>query len=228
MSGPMLPVTSKRRAFAPALATSTPGSRGSVGAARRSHLDRLRAQVAQLGERALVDEPALAQDPDSVAERLDLAEDVRREEDGLAALLRLGHGLAEGHLHQRVEAARRLVEDQEVGAARERGDQLHLLAVAVRERAHLLAGVELEALDEHARGRRDPFPRAPARGTRASRRRSGRPQERLAGDVGDRRWAATGSRHASTPNSSARPAVGRCSPSSSRIVVVLPAPFGPR
>ena len=37
-------------------------------------LDRLRAEVAQLRQRALVDEPAGAQDADAVAQRLDLAE----------------------------------------------------------------------------------------------------------------------------------------------------------
>ena len=40
-------------------------------------------------ERPLVDQPARAQDPDAVAQRLDLAEDVRGEEHRLPALLRL-------------------------------------------------------------------------------------------------------------------------------------------
>ena len=49
-------------------------------------VDGLRAEVAQLGQRPLLDEPPAAQDADAVAERLDLAEDVRGEEDGLPAL----------------------------------------------------------------------------------------------------------------------------------------------
>src|SRR6185436_15369904 len=60
------------------------------------HLDGVRAEVAQLLQRPLVDQPPVAQDPDAVADRLDLAEDVRGEEDRLPALLRLAHGLAEG------------------------------------------------------------------------------------------------------------------------------------
>jgi hypothetical protein len=88
------------------------------------------------------------QDADPVADRLHLAQDVRGEEHGLPALLCLAHRLAEGHLHQRAKAAGRLVEDQQLGSAREGGDQLHLLLVAVRQRAHLLVGVELEALDQ--------------------------------------------------------------------------------
>src|SRR6266545_22496 len=84
------------------------GERRELGhRAVEADLDRLHAQVAQVGERSLVDEPPLAQDPDAVADRLDLAEDVRREEDRLAPISRLSDGLAKRHLHQRVEAARR-------------------------------------------------------------------------------------------------------------------------
>src|SRR5215216_2564967 len=111
-------------------------------------LDRLGAQVAKVGEFALVDELPLAQDADPVADRLDLAQDVRGKKHGLTALLRLAHRFSEGHLHQRVEAARRLVENEQVGTAGKGRDQLHLLAVAMRERSHLLRSFELEALDE--------------------------------------------------------------------------------
>jgi hypothetical protein len=55
------------------------------------------------------------------------------------------HRLAEAHLHQGIEAARRLVQDQQLGAARERRDQLNLLPVAVGECTHLLVRIELEA-----------------------------------------------------------------------------------
>src|SRR6266536_5002547 len=57
-------------------------------------LDRLGAQVAQLLERALVDEAPRSEDADPVAQRLDLAQDVRGEEDGLTSPLRLLHRLA--------------------------------------------------------------------------------------------------------------------------------------
>src|SRR6185312_7609143 len=58
--------------------------------------------------------------------------------------------VAEGRLHQRVEAARRLVEDEQVGPGRERGDQLDLLAVALGVVADALARVELEPVDQRA------------------------------------------------------------------------------
>ena len=47
-----------------------------------------RAAGAQLGERALRDEPALVDDADVIAEPLDDLEDVRREEHRAAALAR--------------------------------------------------------------------------------------------------------------------------------------------
>jgi hypothetical protein len=94
-------------------------------------------------------------------------------------------GVAEGDLHQRVEPARGLVEDEQVGAAGEGRDELHLLAVALRQRPHLLGDVEFEALDErvavgHVGG---------AAHAREERERLGarqrRPQVGLAGDVRD-------------------------------------------
>src|SRR5665213_1019847 len=65
-------------------------------------LDRLRAEVAQLRQRALVDQSPAAQDPNAVAQRLDLAEDVRGQEDRLPAFLGLRHRLAKRDLHQRI------------------------------------------------------------------------------------------------------------------------------
>jgi hypothetical protein len=99
------------------------------------------------------------------------------------------------HLHQRVEASRRLVEDQQVGPARERRDQLNLLVVAVRERAHLLVGVEVEALDERVAIRG--VGAAPDAGEELERLRprQRRPEVRLGRDVRD---AAVG-RHRLVP-----------------------------
>src|SRR5215475_15737780 len=53
------------------------------------NIDGLRAQVAQFRQRALVGQSAFPEDADPVAERLDLAEDVRGEEDRLSAFLGL-------------------------------------------------------------------------------------------------------------------------------------------
>ncbi len=62
--------------------------------------------------------------------------------------LRLLYALAKDHLHQRIEAGSRLVEQQQVGSGRKCGDQLHLLPVSLGERADLLVRLEIEALDE--------------------------------------------------------------------------------
>ena len=52
-------------------------------------------------------------DPDPVADPLDLAQGVGGEEDGSSFFLDLADDLQELFLHQRVEAAGRLVEDEE-------------------------------------------------------------------------------------------------------------------
>ncbi len=186
MSGRTLPDTSKRSAFGPARSTCTPSSAGSSGTAPLKVTSTVWAPVRwrSSSQRPLVHQPALAQDPDPVAQGLDLAQDVGREEDRLAALLGLAGGVAEGDLHQRVEPARRLVEQQQVGPGREGRDQLHLLAVALREGPDLLAGVELEAVHELvAVGAVDAAaqPGQELQGLGAGHRG---PQERLAGHVG--------------------------------------------
>ena len=105
--------------------------------------------MAQLVERAGLDDRALADDAHVVAEPLDLAEDVAREQDR-GVLLALGDDdVAEHLLHQRVQARRRFVEQQQLDVGRQRRDERDLLAVALRVRAPLLLGVEVEALDEH-------------------------------------------------------------------------------
>ena len=56
--------------------------------------------------------------------------------------------LAEGLLHERVQAAGGLVQHEQVGPGHEGGDEDDLLAVALGVLADLLGGVEVEALDE--------------------------------------------------------------------------------
>ena len=101
-------------------------------------LDRLHGEMTQLLQRSLVDELSLPENPDPITQRLHLAEDVRGEKDRLPALLGLLDAVAKGNLHQGVESARRLVEQQQIRACGERRDQLHLLAVALRQRPDLL------------------------------------------------------------------------------------------
>src|SRR5262245_9044904 len=104
-------------------------------------LDMERRKVAHLRQPADLDEPPAPQDGDTLARCLDLAQDVGGEKDGLPALARLEDAVPERALHERVETARRLVEEEEVGAGHQRGDQDQLLAVALREGAHLAGRV---------------------------------------------------------------------------------------
>ena len=78
-----------------------------------------------------LDDPAGPQHRHPIAHRLDFAQDVRGQQHRLAAVARLAHAVPEHLLHERVEPGRRLVEQQQLGAAGERRDQQHLLAVAV-------------------------------------------------------------------------------------------------
>jgi len=61
--------------------------------------------VAHLGQGPHLDQDAVAQDADTVAQRFDLAQDVRREKDGLATLVGLVDADTEGLLHEGIEPA---------------------------------------------------------------------------------------------------------------------------
>ena len=123
------------------------------------------------------DQPALPDDADAVADALDLVEVVRGEEDRRAAVAVLGDDGEELLLHERVQARRRLVEDEQLRLVEERLDEPDLLAVAARELAQRPVEVRLEALGERVRApacsRRRAGPRRTpaARGRRAGRRR---------------------------------------------------------
>ena len=56
--------------------------------------------------------------------------------------------MAERLFHQRVQAAGGLVEQKQVRPGHERGDEQHLLAVALGVSPHLLGRVEIEPLDQ--------------------------------------------------------------------------------
>ena len=104
-----------------------------------------------LAPSSTVDQPALADDADAVADPLDLVELVRGEEHGGAALALLGDDGQELLLHQRIEPGGGLVEDQQLGLVEERLDQADLLAVAARQLAQRARQVGLEALGERLR-----------------------------------------------------------------------------
>ncbi len=95
-----------------------------------------------------LDQPSVAQDGDLVAERLHLAQDVRRQEHGLTPLLGLVDALPERLLHERVESRRRFVEDEQVRPAHEGGDEEDLLAVPRGVRPDLLVRVQFEVGDQ--------------------------------------------------------------------------------
>ena len=92
---------------------------------------------------------------------------------------------AECLLHQRVEAAGRLVEDEQLGPAHQCRDQDQLLAVPLRVGAHLLGRVEVEAVDQLVAIVGVDRPVHPAEQMEGLGPGQRRPQVRLAGDVGE-------------------------------------------
>ena len=86
----MLPCTSSRTRRSSLVIFVTPATplRSGTGPSN-CELDRTRAEVAHLAECAEVDETAGAKDADPPAQRLDLREDVRGEEHGLAPVAML-------------------------------------------------------------------------------------------------------------------------------------------
>jgi hypothetical protein len=97
------------------------------------------------------DEPAAADDPDPVAHPLDLGEVVRGEEHGASLGLYLLDDVEELLLHERVEPARRLVEDQQRRPVEHRLDEPDLLLVPPREPPHGTVQLGTEPLGELVR-----------------------------------------------------------------------------
>ena len=89
-------------------------------------------QPAQPLQPGNLDQVTGTQDADPVANRFDLAELVRTEEDGLAPFTGLADRGAEHAFHQRVQSAARFIQDQYRCQGRERCDQGHLLPVPRR------------------------------------------------------------------------------------------------
>ena len=127
--------------------------------------------MAQLGQGAGLHGAAVPDDADPVAERLDLGEDVAGQQHGAALGADLADVLLEHRLHQRVQAGRRLVEDQQLGVGGQGGDQRDLLPVALGVAAGLLARVEVEALEQLGPAGRVEAARAAGRAGRWPRRR---------------------------------------------------------
>ena len=129
--------------------------------ARDRHLgeeDPLRDEVV---EGALADDPAADDDGDAVADHLDVLEDVRGEEDGLALPLEPDDDVADLLPAERVEAAERLVQDDERRVVDERLGQPHPLEHAPRELPELEPGRLLQADELEERGDAGLFFRLP-------------------------------------------------------------------
>ena len=89
-------------------------------------------------------------DQDAVAQRLDLGEDMARQQHGLAVGQHLADDVLEDRLHQRIEAGGGLVEHEELRLSGQRCDEGHLLAVALGVGPALLRRIQIEALDHLA------------------------------------------------------------------------------
>ena len=138
-----------------------------------------------LGQRPHLHELSRPQDAHPVAERLHLAQDVRGEEHRLAAAARLPDALPERLLHQRIEPARRLVQDEQVGAGHQRGNEDDLLPVPLGVGADLLGGIEVEPGDQLVPVRLIDAPLDTPEELKGLGAGEGRPQVRLAGHEGE-------------------------------------------
>src|SRR4051795_591875 len=112
---------------------------------------------AERRRRSLGDEPPLLDDRDAVAERLRLVEVVRRQEHRLSEVLQRAHDVPRRAPRRRVEARRRLVEEDQLGVADEREREVEAAQLAAAQRARVRVGLvpqprEVEDLVNVARG----------------------------------------------------------------------------
>src|SRR4051794_22988724 len=112
---------------------------------------------AERGGRALGDEPPLLDDRHAIAQGLGLVEVVRRQEHRLAELLERAHDVPRRTARCRVEAGRRLVEEDQLRVAHERQGEVEAAQLPAAERPRVrirLLGEagELEDLVHVARG----------------------------------------------------------------------------
>ena len=148
---------------------------------------------------------------------------------GRAACALLGDDLVELLLHERIQAARRLVEDEQLGRMEERLDEADLLAVAAREVPDRTIEVRARsARRARPSGQGPRMPRSAAKNVTSSRPVRRGSHANSPGRLPSRARIARLSRRLSRPNSRALPLVGCRRSSSVRIIVVLPAPLGPR
>jgi hypothetical protein len=184
----------------------------------------------QLGDRSLPDDLAAVHDGHGVAGALHLVEQVRREHNGTPFG---GQGLDHvAHVEHagRIQTVHGLVEDEELGVAEQTGGDAETLAHAHGVLGHLVVGPVQDA---------DSFERRLYAVLRRRLARGGQDLQVLApGEMAVEAGFVDGGPDASQgavavpgdclPRRDMVPASARVSPRSTRISVVLPAPFGPR
>src|SRR3990170_2904828 len=122
--------------------------RGGRDGAGEAQLDLVVGEIPQGIDRVDLHQPSLADDRDPVTGLLDLAQDVAGEEGRPTLGDQLAEGPEEALLDERVEAGRRLVEEEELGAMLEGNDEADLLLVPLRVLFEPARRVEVEALDQ--------------------------------------------------------------------------------
>src|SRR6185436_5935280 len=90
---------------------------------------------AQLAGRALGEDPPVLDDRDAVCQRLRLVEVVGRQDDGLAERLERADGVPRAAARRRVEAGRRLVEEDQLRIADQREREVEAAQLPARQRA---------------------------------------------------------------------------------------------
>lgn len=111
-----------------------------------TELDPLLGETPQLGDTALVHDPALAQHGDARRNVLDLGQHVGGEEHSCAGLALLADDGEDLALYEGIQAARRLVQNQQVRPVHDRLDDADLAPVAGREFPDPPGAVESEPL----------------------------------------------------------------------------------
>src|SRR4051795_2242397 len=96
---------------------------------------------AERGRRSLGDDPPLLDDRDAVAQGLRLVEVVRRQHDGLSEVLERAHDVPRRAPRRRVEAGRRLVEEDELGIADEGEREIEPPQLAPAQRPRVCVGL---------------------------------------------------------------------------------------
>ena len=114
-------------------------SRASPSAKRSSTTSRVACCADQLARRALGDDAPAVHDHEAVAQLLGLVHVVRREHEGHALALQLVEALPQEVARLRVEAGRRLVEQQQLGLVDERAGDREPALHAARERVDAVA-----------------------------------------------------------------------------------------